>query len=203
MPRQMGQIDQRKSEGILDAAAQAFAERGLEAPMEEIARRAGVSKQTIYNHYGCKDDLLRALFDRRRETIIEPLQAAHEDESLEDRLAAYLQRMIEAYAGPGYQSVMRSTIAATVAKPDFGRTMYDTGPKIGRERLAAFLMQEATAGRLGIDDADEAADFLFGMAVGATILRVFMDSPVERAPEHIAARARSCARRFILAYAPR
>jgi TetR/AcrR family transcriptional regulator, mexJK operon transcriptional repressor len=203
MPRQLGQIDLRKSEGILDAAASAFAERGLDAPMEEIARRAGVSKQTIYNHYGSKDDLLRALFDRRREAVVEPLGAVHADESLEDRLAAYVQRIVEAYAGPGYYSIMRSAIVATVTKPEVGRMMYDAGPKVGRERTAKFLAQEAAAGRLDIDDPEEAADFLFGMAAGSTIMRVVMDSALQRTPEQVAARARSCARRFIRAYAPR
>jgi AcrR family transcriptional regulator len=202
MPRQLGQIDQRKSEGILDAAAQAFAERGLEAPMEDIARRAGVSKQTIYNHYGCKDDLLRALFDRRREAVMEPIGAVREDESLEDRLADYIQRMVEAYAGPGYYSIMRSAIVATVTKPEVGRMMYDAGPKVGRERTAQFLAQEAAAGRLDIDDPVEAADFLFGMAAGSTIMRIVLDSALERRPEEVAARARSCARRFIRAYTP-
>jgi AcrR family transcriptional regulator len=198
----MGQIDQRKSEGILDAAAQAFAERGLEAPMEDIARRAGVSKQTIYNHYGCKEELLRALFHRRREAVMEPIGSVHDDEDLEDRLASYIQRMVEAYASQGYYSIMRSAIVATVGKPEVGRMMYESGPKIGRERTADFLAQEAAAGRLAIDDPEEAADFLFGMAAGSTILRIVMDSRQERTPEQIAARARSCARRFIRAYAP-
>lgn len=202
MPRQAGQIDLRKSEDILDAAAQAFAEKGLEAPMEEIARKAGVSKQTIYNHYGCKDELLRALFDRRREAVVEPLDESHENEPLEDRIAAYVKGMVEAYIGSGYFSVMRSAMLASITRPDVGRMVYDTGPKAGRARTAAFLAREAAAGRLAIDDPDEAADFLFGMAAGATIMRVLLDSPVERRSDRIAARARECARRFIRAYAP-
>lgn len=202
MPRQVGQIDLRKSEGILDAAAEAFSERGLEAPMEDIARRAGVSKQTIYNHYGSKDDLLRALFDRRRETVVEPLSPAHEGEALEDRLTTYLENIIDAYSAPTYATFVRSAIAATMTKPDFARMMYDAGPKIGRARLADFLQREAAAGRLDIDDADEASDFLFGMAAGALIQRVVMDAKLERGPSVTARRARSCARRFIRAYAP-
>ncbi|MDX2233133.1 MAG: TetR/AcrR family transcriptional regulator [Hyphomonadaceae bacterium] len=202
MPRQAGQIDQRKSEGILDAAAEAFAARGLEAPMEEIARRAGVSKQTIYNHYGSKDELLRALFDRRREAVIEPLGPLHDDEPLQDRIAAYVQGMLTAYVSEGYLGIMRSAVVASVTRAEVGRMVYDTGPRIGRARTAAFLAREAAAGRLAIPDADEAADVLFGMAVGATFLRVMLDVPVERRPEHIAARARDCAYRFVRAYAP-
>ena len=61
MPRAAGQIDAAKTEAILDAAYEVLAERGLSAPMGEIARRAGVSKQTVYNRYSCKGEIVRAL----------------------------------------------------------------------------------------------------------------------------------------------
>ena len=67
MPRAAGQIDRAKNEAILDAASDVIFERGLGAPLDEVARRAGVSKQTIYNHYGSKGDLVRALIERRIE----------------------------------------------------------------------------------------------------------------------------------------
>lgn len=202
MPRQPGQIDQRKSEDILDAAALAFTERGLEAPMEDIARRAGVSKQTIYNHYGCKEDLLRALFNRRREQIVEPLVGdAHADEPLEERLATYILSMMEGYIGVGNTNIMRSAIAASATRPELGRTVYEAGPRAGRRRIADFLAAEAAAGVLDIEDPERAADFMFGMAVGSLLLKIMLDVPIERRPEMLAARARDCARRFLRAYA--
>lgn len=202
MPRQSGQIDLRKSEDILDAAAEVFSERGLEAPVEEIARRAGVSKQTVYNHYKSKEVLLRALFDRRRELVMEPLGGAHDEEPLEDRLADYVLRIVEAYLGVGHRSVLRSAIAAATTRPEIGVMVYEAGPRLGRQKLAAFLAMEAAAGRIAITDADEAADFLFGMAAGSILLRVMLDAPTERGPAKIRARARECARRFLRAYAP-
>ena len=117
MPRLAGQIDLSKNEAILDAAVEVLAERGVSAPMEEIARRACVSKQTIYNHYGCKEELLRALFERRREQVIEPFGDAHADEPLEDRLATYVLLMIEGYIGQGYTSIMRSASDSSVNVP--------------------------------------------------------------------------------------
>jgi len=67
MPRALGQIDVRKSEAIVEAAFAVLAERGLSAPLEEVARRANVSKQTVYNHYGSKTQLIRTLIERRRD----------------------------------------------------------------------------------------------------------------------------------------
>lgn len=203
MPRQAGQIDLRKSEDILDAAAEVFSERGLEGSVEEIARRASVSKQTVYNHYGSKEELLRALFDRRRELVMEPLGRAHEEEPLEDRLTDYVMRIVDAYLGVHNRSVLRSAIAAAATRPEIGALVYESGPLLGRQKLAAFLEAESAAGRLGIENADEAADFLFGMAAGALLIRIMLDAPVERRPEKILSRARECALRFMRAYAPR
>jgi AcrR family transcriptional regulator len=50
---------------LLAAAADEFAEHGLEASVADIARRAGVGKGTVFRHFATKDDLLAAIvFDR-------------------------------------------------------------------------------------------------------------------------------------------
>lgn len=48
---------------ILDAARMAFAEAGLDVGVEEIARRAGVGKGTLYRRFPTKEALVRAIFD--------------------------------------------------------------------------------------------------------------------------------------------
>jgi AcrR family transcriptional regulator len=48
---------------ILDAAREAFAESGLDVGVEEIARRAGVGKGTLYRRFPTKEALVRAIFD--------------------------------------------------------------------------------------------------------------------------------------------
>lgn len=46
---------------LLAAAAHEFAERGLDASVADIARRAGVAKGTVFRHFATKDDLLAAI----------------------------------------------------------------------------------------------------------------------------------------------
>src|SRR5881409_451714 len=48
---------------VLDAARTAFAEHGLDVGVEEIARRAGVGKGTLYRRFPTKEALVRAIFD--------------------------------------------------------------------------------------------------------------------------------------------
>jgi AcrR family transcriptional regulator len=50
---------------ILDAASEIFTAEGIDAPLDEIARRAGVGTGTFYRHFVDRDALLDALFDDR------------------------------------------------------------------------------------------------------------------------------------------
>ena len=64
---------------VLDAARTAFAEAGLDVGVEEIARRAGVGKGTLYRRFPTKEALVRAIFDDILEEI-ERLAAEAETE---------------------------------------------------------------------------------------------------------------------------
>ncbi|WP_308126241.1 TetR/AcrR family transcriptional regulator [Nonomuraea ceibae] len=58
MPRKDQERNRRR---LLDAAREAFMERGGGVSVEEIARRAGVGATTFYRHFPAKDDLVDAL----------------------------------------------------------------------------------------------------------------------------------------------
>jgi AcrR family transcriptional regulator len=62
----------RNLERILEAARAAFAERGLEVGVEEIARRAGVGKATFFRRFPTKDALVLAVL----EGFVEEVEAA-------------------------------------------------------------------------------------------------------------------------------
>ncbi|GGP39320.1 TetR/AcrR family transcriptional regulator [Saccharothrix coeruleofusca] len=51
----------RNRESLLAAAAEEFAEHGLDASIADIARRAGIGKGTVFRHFPTKDDLLAAI----------------------------------------------------------------------------------------------------------------------------------------------
>jgi AcrR family transcriptional regulator len=59
----------RNRELLLAAAADEFAERGLDASVADIARRAGVGKGTVFRHFATKDDLLAAIVLERITTL--------------------------------------------------------------------------------------------------------------------------------------
>lgn len=64
----------RNRDKLLAAGTQVFGERGLDAPLEEVARRAGVSIGTLYNHFPTREAFLTAILPER----LAPLDAVIE-----------------------------------------------------------------------------------------------------------------------------
>jgi AcrR family transcriptional regulator len=64
--------DARRNAGnVLEAAAAVFVTSGVEAPIREIAARAGVGTATIYRHYPTRADLILAVYRRQVEALAE------------------------------------------------------------------------------------------------------------------------------------
>jgi AcrR family transcriptional regulator len=66
----------RNHEKIVAAAAAAFAEGGLEAQVEDIARRAGVGVGTLYRHFPTKDAIVAALAEEHFARLADAVEAA-------------------------------------------------------------------------------------------------------------------------------
>src|SRR5947209_1963318 len=66
-----------REQRILDVAGQAFSERGYHAAsMEQIARRAGVTKPVVYAYFASKEGLYAAYIEREGSELIERMRAA-------------------------------------------------------------------------------------------------------------------------------
>ncbi|MFC9970247.1 TetR/AcrR family transcriptional regulator [Spirillospora sp. NPDC127200] len=61
----------RNKEALLDAAAAAFVASGVEAPVRDIAARAGVGMGTIYRHFPTRADLIIAVYRHQVEACAE------------------------------------------------------------------------------------------------------------------------------------
>jgi AcrR family transcriptional regulator len=60
----------RNRERILVAAREVFAERGLDATLDEVARQAGLGVGTVYRRFASKVDLVEALFEQAVNEIV-------------------------------------------------------------------------------------------------------------------------------------
>jgi AcrR family transcriptional regulator len=84
---------QRTRREILDIAWNLIAERGAEVSVADIAAAAGMTRQSVYVHFGSRGGLLMALVRRadEREGIIEALNTAMTIERPDDRFDACLK----------------------------------------------------------------------------------------------------------------
>ena len=77
---------------VLDAARTAFAEAGLDVGVEEIARRAGVGKGTLYRRFPTKEALVRAIFEDILDEIDRLVAEADAERCRGTAFAHYLRR---------------------------------------------------------------------------------------------------------------
>ena len=201
MPRVAGQIDVSKNEAILDAAIAVLGERGVSVSMDEIARRAGVSKQTIYNHYGSKAELVRTLAARRVHEITAPLATPEAVENPEEALAAFARILLNAVYQTKGTSLFRTAMVHATDMPDVALAMFEAGPKASRIKLAAFLAIETQAGRMFCPNPLEAAEFFGGMVSGTYQTAMLLGVDIAFDEAKIDRIAREAAFRFMRAYA--
>jgi len=148
-----------KAQQILEGARDAFLEFGYEgASTDEIVRRAQVSKGTLYSYFPDKAAIFAAFVQNEcREQAkqifsIDPHKKPVA-ETLNDIGVAYLRFLTSTDA----IRMFRVVVAAAERFPSLGETFYESGPKIGTARLAAYLQVMVEKGDLRIADTARAA----------------------------------------------
>src|SRR5215213_1420251 len=135
---------QRNRERILAAARTLFAERGIDATLDDVAARAGVGVGTVYRRYANKDALLDELFEERIEELAALAEASLGDTDAWAALVRFLERVEELFAAD-------RGLEQLVLHPDRGQQHLARA----RERLLApirALVERAKAeGRLRAD----------------------------------------------------
>jgi AcrR family transcriptional regulator len=82
---------QRNIDAVLDAAKAVFADSGVDAPVREIAARAGVGLGTIYRHFPQRSDLVVAVFRQEVDACADAAPALAAEHEPADALTRWLQ----------------------------------------------------------------------------------------------------------------
>jgi AcrR family transcriptional regulator len=88
----------RNRDKLLAAAAQVFGERGLDAPLEHIARRAGVSIGTLYAHFPTREAFLDAILPERLAALDRIADAALADPDPWEGFVGFMEGLFELQA---------------------------------------------------------------------------------------------------------
>jgi AcrR family transcriptional regulator len=86
-------VDAARNRGrIVEAAKAAFAEHGLDVPLEDVAERAGVGIATLYRRFPAREDLIAACFERRLADYAHAAEEALEAPDGWTGFCAYVER---------------------------------------------------------------------------------------------------------------
>lgn len=185
-------------ERLLEAAIQAFAEDGYRISVDDIARRAGVAKQTLYHHFSGKDELFAEAIKQMAGEILVSLDLRDGD------LRQTLLRFAEVFRGKlhGDHGIAfhRMLVAEAPRMPQLIPVVYAAGTEETRRILHQVIRDEMSAGRLREDDPAFATDMLLSMLTGMERTRRLLAAcnPEDDAPDR-AARIVDC---FLRAFAP-
>jgi AcrR family transcriptional regulator len=90
---------ERNRQRILEAAAEVFTERGLDATLDDVARHAGVGVGTVYRRFPDKASLADALFNERVDALVAMAERAREQPDAWTALVWFLENSTEMLAG--------------------------------------------------------------------------------------------------------
>ncbi|MGC9503322.1 TetR/AcrR family transcriptional regulator [Baaleninema sp.] len=163
-----------KAEQILDGAMKEFLQRGYAATsMDRVAATAGVSKATVYNHFGDKEGLFEALVKQLAERKFAQI---HRSKSLEGEPKAVLRQfaktlLISVEQDKDYQAFVRLIIGESGRFPHLAQTFVRNLFKPGLTIVTQYLAEQSS---LKCKDAEAAARVFVGALLHFVIAQELM-----------------------------
>lgn len=176
VPRRRGrpvQIDQETREAmVLDAVGELLLHCRLEdISMSGIARKAGMSKRTLYTIFASREELLGATFARIGQRIFRPLAPDERDLPLAERLDKLLTVNEVPQFEQGAVEVLRAVIAEAPVHPGIARQWDAEGRGALISYISAELANAAQSGEATLHEmsATDAAELLVDMMMGEVL----------------------------------
>lgn len=167
---------------ILTAAYELFVERGVDgASIEQIARRAGVGKLTVYRRWSTKDDLIAQAIEAAVEEHDWPDNAELAAMPVRELVEHTLHRQAETAAAPEFRTLVSRILGSSVSHPSLLAT-YWTHYIVPRRTATAALLEQAK--RDNTLPADTDVEVLIDMMAGAVVYRVLQPDPPDIAEMH-------------------
>lgn len=154
----------RRRAQVVNAVRELVAEQGLRLSMDAVAARAGCSKQTLYSHYGSRQNLLRSVIAEHQETSTRSLAAPGDD--LRTALLAFALEHRAHLADPNTTAARRLLIAEAPNFASEASDLHRTAVDGLIARVARRLRQAMDCGELRQASGDCAAELLLAMIVG-------------------------------------
>jgi AcrR family transcriptional regulator len=194
-----------RREAIIDVARDMFHAEGYAATtMSTIAATLGGSKGTLYNYFKSKEELFEAYVKRQCSIYSEQMQGLLSDTGpVTTVLRNWGTRYLTKVTSDQKMKEFRSIIAETDRWPEIGRIYYESGPRRGRELLAAYLARVSERGELKIDDPLSAAYLFASLCSGRYYMARMASFVPQPSPEEIESEVERAIKIFCRTYDPK
>ena len=195
--------DLAKGAAILEAAKRMFTLHGFDrTSMDQIASEAGVSKLTVYSHFGDKEALFAAVVKSHCETQLpDALFEPSPDTPLRQRLLEIARAFFTMVSSPEAVAGHRIMCSPQVTGSSLSEIFWKAGPERTKTVFARLLQDRIDAGQLEIPDVAMAAAQFFTLIKGEAHARMVLGYRAETytVEEHLTA----CVDMFLRAYGVR
>lgn len=196
----------RSREKILAAAEDEFLRNGfLGTNMDAVADRAAVSKQTVYAHFKSKEalfiEIVEALTGGAAQALREDIEEPLDDRPVEEYLLERAVDQLTVVMTPRLMRLRRMVIGEVERFPEFGRSLYENGPKKSIAKLARAFAHYTRIGQLAMPDPVAAATQFNWILMGApTNAAMLLGDAGIPARSELEAHAEESVRVFLCAY---
>jgi AcrR family transcriptional regulator len=186
-----------RREDIVRQVAPIFLERGYDnVSINEIVHLVGGSKTTIYNLFGGKEGLMRAVVERITSEVTIGIDVPTEG-ALEDQLVLIGQSFLTRLLSPRVLAFHRLMVQIGRAFPEAGRLFFESGPRRATEIMAGWVGTQQRAGRIIAGDPMHLAQLYHDMLIGEHQLGWLTSYPGAAKPANVRRTVELAARVFV------
>ena len=176
--------DQRQDQKravILAGATEVFRLEGFEAAsMDRIAEVSGVSKRTIYNHFGSKDSLFEAVVEALVAVLVSRKQIEWDpSRSVETQLRAFAKAKTGIVDDEQWLSLVKVVVGIAIQQPERARAIMHKAVD-GEAALVRWLAEADRLGVLRVPSPELSSKLFWGMVAGTLFWPQIFEEPLSR-----------------------
>ncbi|MFE2341143.1 TetR/AcrR family transcriptional regulator [Streptomyces sp. NPDC059431] len=201
----MDSRSERKHQAIMEAATAVFLDKGYSGTsMDDVAKLAAVSKQTVYKHFADKEklfaEIVLATTDRIDGMIELVADVPADADGLEENLLRLARQFLATLTQPQVIQLRRLIIANADTFPELGAAWYEQGFERVLATLAATFQRLTGQGLLKADDPIMAAHHFSGLLLWIPVNQAMFHGSAQHTEADLDRYAAAGIRTFLAAY---
>ncbi|MCG5212923.1 TetR/AcrR family transcriptional regulator [Streptosporangium sp. KLBMP 9127] len=164
-----GKRAERNRQAIVTAAREMFIREGFDTGMDVIAAAAGVSKVTVYNHFGSKEELFTEVIGQAmgeaHATMAEVRARLADTEDVREALLHTARALVAAATDPS-RLALRNLVTGELRRfPELGQAYQRSGPAHSADALGEVFDDLSERGQLAVADVEIAVIQFFSLII--------------------------------------